>query len=246
MMRAKFFRHRFLVLTSTDRDGLKSHLPSVLNSEMSQTADARHGDWLAGACARIAERVTDSNARAHERPCFLRQQFIGNRRQSCRRCDHLLGVPAVKIEACDFAIGAHCKIAALALCADETMSAVPPHADPLTFLPFNNVAADRIDTSRDFMTRHPRILKPWPETLFDKQIAVANSACLHFHANLTGTRVRYFAFHQFPISAGLGDLRRLHLPNHKILGWFTSLYLPIFKRLFCVGGIVHYHRRCNS
>ena len=95
------------------------------------------------------------------------------------------------------------------------MSAMPAHADALTFLPFRDVAADRIDASRDFMTRHARILKPGPQTLFDEHIAVANAARLHFHANLAGARLRDIAFHQFKISTGFADLRRFHFLIHK-------------------------------
>src|SRR5437870_3348873 len=121
MMRAEFFRQRFFLFTSAERDGLESHLPRILNSEMSQTADAVHGHEFAAARPRMAERIIDSNARAHEGPCFLRRQFIGDRSQSCRRCDHVLGIPAIEVETRDFAIDAHGEIAALALCADETM-----------------------------------------------------------------------------------------------------------------------------
>jgi hypothetical protein len=98
---------------------------------------------------------------------------------------------------------------------------MPAYADALTVLPFRDVAADRIDASSDFMTRHTGILKPGPETLFDDHIAVANAARLHFHANLPSTRLRDSAFHQFPISTGFADLRRLHFHPHKILLWST-------------------------
>jgi hypothetical protein len=72
---------------------------------------------------------------------------------------------AVEIDARSFAIDAHCEIAALARCADEAMSAMPAHADALTFLPFNDVGADRIDATRDFTTRHTGILKSGPHSL---------------------------------------------------------------------------------
>ena len=81
MVRAQFSRQRFLVLASADRHGLESHLPRVLNTEMSQSADAVHGDHIAAARAGIAQRVVDRDARAHERPRFLRRQVVRNRRQ---------------------------------------------------------------------------------------------------------------------------------------------------------------------
>ena len=158
----------------------------------------------------MAERVVDSDARAHERPGFFRRQFIGNHGQHRRRCDQVLGISAIEIDAGDFAIDAHGEIAAPALFAHETMSSMPAHADALTFAPSRDVAADRIDAARDLMTRHPGKLKPRPQTLFNEHIAVANATRLHFHANLPGAWLRDFAFHQFPIPARFADLRRLH------------------------------------
>jgi len=103
------------------------------------------------------------------------------------------------------------------------MSAVPAYADPLTFFPLRDFVADCIDASRNFMTRHTRKLKPRPETFFDDKIAVANTARFHFHANLPRARLRDIAFHQFKISAGFANLRRLHLHPHKMLLSFTKL-----------------------
>src|SRR6266516_3756259 len=143
-MCTQFFRKRLFVLASAERDGIESHLPRILNSEMSQSADAVHGHNFAAARPRIAERVIDRDARAHERPRFLGWQFIRNCGERGRRCDHVFGISAIEIEARDFAIDTHCEIAVPALRADETMSAMPPHADALTFLPFCDAVADRV------------------------------------------------------------------------------------------------------
>jgi hypothetical protein len=91
------------------------------------------------------------------------------------------------------------------------MTAMPAYADALTFFPFRDVAAERIDTSRDFMTRHTRILEPGPQTLFDEHIAVANAARLHFHANLPSAGLRDFAFNYFKRSIRASDLCNTHL-----------------------------------
>jgi len=96
------------------------------------------------------------------------------------------------------------------------MSAVPAYADTLTVLPLRNVAANRIDASGDFMTRHPWILQTGPKSVFDQNVAVANAARLHFHADLAGARFGDFAFHQFKIPAGLADLRRFHFLTHEL------------------------------
>jgi hypothetical protein len=103
------------------------------------------------------------------------------------------------------------------------MSAMPAYADALTLLPFNDISADRIDASADFMTRHTRILNSGPQTLFNEHVAVANAARLHFHADLAGARLRDVAFHQFKIPAGFADLGRLHFRIHKIFPWLTTL-----------------------
>src|SRR5438477_8346158 len=103
---------------------------------MSQAANAVHRYDVAAARSRITERVVNGHACAHERPGFLGWQFIRNRGQRCRRRDHVFSVTTVEIDSGDFAIDAHGEIAALALGADKTMSAMPPHPDSLTFLPF--------------------------------------------------------------------------------------------------------------
>src|SRR5215813_1722217 len=95
-------------------------------------------------------------------PALLRRQCIRDRRRGCSRCDHVLGVSAIEIEACDLAIDAHREIATAALLAHEAMSAMPADPDALAVLPFRNITADCIDPSRDFMTRHPWKLKSGP------------------------------------------------------------------------------------
>src|SRR5438552_579621 len=99
---------------------------------MSEAADAVHRHHIPRARTRMTKRVVDGDARAHERPSFLRWQFIWNRGQHCCRRDHIIGISTVEIDACDLAINAHCEIAAPALFAHKTMSAVPAHADTMT------------------------------------------------------------------------------------------------------------------
>jgi hypothetical protein len=91
---------------------------------------------------------------------------------------------------------------------------MPAYADALTFFPFRDVTADCINASRDFMTRHPGKLKPWPGTFLDENIAVANAARLHFDANLSMVRLGDIALHQFPIAVRLADLCCLHFLIH--------------------------------
>src|ERR1051325_6413200 len=65
------------------------------------------------------------------------------------------------------------------------------------------------------MTRYARILDSGPQAIFDKHIAVANAACFHFHADLSGAWLGNIAFDQFPISVRFSDLRCLGF--HKML-----------------------------
>ena len=189
---------------------------------MSQSADAMHRYQVAAARPGIAERVVDRDARAHERSCFLGRQLTCNQGHCFRRCDHVLGISAIEIEASDFAIHAHGEITTPTRFAYETMSAVPAYADALTFFPLRHIAANRIDASGNFMTRHSWILQTGPKSLFDEHVAVANPARLHFHANLAGARLGNLAFHQFPSATRFADLRRFHFLIHELRrrSWF--------------------------
>src|SRR5437867_2800416 len=216
-MCTEFSRQRFLVPPAANCHCLESHPPCVLNSEMSEPADAVYRYHVAAPGARISQRVVHGDACTHERSRFLRWQFVRNRCHCRRWRNHILGISAVKIDARNLAIDAHSEIAAPALFADEIMSAMPADADALAFFPFRNPVADCIDAPGDLMTGHTRILKSGPQTFFDEHIAVANAACLHFHANLPSARLRDVAFHQFPISARLANLCCLHFRAHKML-----------------------------
>jgi hypothetical protein len=102
------------------------------------------------------------------------------------------------------------------------MPTMPAHANSLTLIPNGDAAANRVDASRDFMTRHTRILNSGPQALFHKHIAVANAAGFHFHADLSGAWLRNVTFHQFPISARFADLRRLHFHIHEVAPYITA------------------------
>src|SRR5438132_2299796 len=147
MMRAKFFGERSFIFSAAERHGLESHFPRVLNPEMSESADALYRDHVTGARARIAQCIENRHARAHEWPGLFRWQFIGNRRQRRSRGDHVLGVTAIEIDAGHLAIGAHRKIAAPTLVADEIVSAMPADTDALSFRPIGHAVADKIDNS---------------------------------------------------------------------------------------------------
>src|SRR4029434_57717 len=193
MMRAELPSECFFVVASVDRHRLEAHPPRVLNAEMSKPADAVNCYYLPYASARVSQRVVDRNASAHAWSCLLGRQFVRNRsKRRCRR-DHVLSVASVEIDPGHLAIDAHREVAAPAWFADETMSAVPACADALPGLPRGDVFADCVDASGDFVTRDARILKPRPQTFFDKRIAVADATRIYLHANLSRSRLRDIA-----------------------------------------------------
>src|ERR1041384_4857129 len=193
MMRAELKSKWFFVVASVDRHCLEAHPPRVLNAEMSKPADAVNGNQLSRACARISQRVVDRDTRAHEWSCFLRRQFVWDGCKNSRRRDHVLSVPSVEIDAGYLAIDTHREVPAPAWFADETVSAMPAHADALSGRPSGNVVADWIDASSYFVTRHARILEPRPQTFLDKSLAVANAASIYLHANLSRSGLWYVA-----------------------------------------------------
>src|SRR6266849_4177785 len=223
MMRAELSRQRLLVVPAIDGDCFKAHPTRVLHSEMAQPPDAMHCDNLSGTRIGIAQFVVDRNARTHEGSCFFGRQFIRNCSQRRRWCDHVLGIPAIKIDARDLSIDTHRKVSTPALFAHKTMSAMPADPNALTSGPRSDVLAHCIDATRDFMTRDARILKPRPETFLDQRIAVANTACLNLHTYFAGTRVRDIALYQLPLPAGLTYLRCFHVRIHKCSSGLITL-----------------------
>src|SRR5689334_18905914 len=161
---------------------------------MSESADPLDRDDVTGTRTGIAQRVVNRHARAHERPRFFRWQFVGNRSQRGRWCDDILSIAAIEIDAGDFAIAAHRKIAAAALLTDKIMPAVPTDANALPFFPTCDAAANCIDMSCDFVAWHARILQAGPQTLLDQRVTVANAARFDFHAHLSGSWLRNVAF----------------------------------------------------
>src|SRR5947209_659756 len=108
---------------------------------MAQSANAVHCDNVTGACTRITQRVVNGNTGTHEWSCFLGGQFVGNRRQRSRRCNHVLSVSTIELDAGDLPINAHCKVTTPALFADETMSTMPSNTNALPFGPCCDVRA---------------------------------------------------------------------------------------------------------
>src|SRR6185436_6738299 len=157
-----------------------------------------------------AQSVEYRDPSTHERPSIFRRQLIGNRGQCGRRSNHVLGITAIEIDACDLAIDAHREIPSPALFAMKAMPAVPADANALILCPSGHAGAESVDAPCNFMARHTWILKARPQAVFYEHIAMANAARLNLYPHLSGAWLWDFAFHQFPVSACFADLRRLH------------------------------------
>src|SRR5258708_15561985 len=122
MMRAKFFRERFLVLAASDAHGFKAHLRGKLDAQMPKATEAENGDQISGARAAVAQRIESSDAGAQQRPRIHGGKRIGNQRELRGGRQHEFGVATVAREARDLAaLAAGHKIAAAARIAMAAM-----------------------------------------------------------------------------------------------------------------------------
>jgi hypothetical protein len=90
------------------------------------------------------------------------------------------------------------------------MSTMPADAHAFALFPIRDSVTNKIDNSGDFVARHPRIFEPWPQTVFDENVAMANSARFNFYANLSATWLWNVALDDFKISTGFADLCGFH------------------------------------
>src|SRR6185369_2592502 len=115
LMSAQLLRECLFVVTAIDCDSLKSHLPCVLNSEMAETADAVNCHHVSSASTRVAQRVVNCDAGAHEWSGFFCWNFVRNRRNRICRRDHVFGVTSIEIDTSHFAIDTHREVSATTL-----------------------------------------------------------------------------------------------------------------------------------
>src|SRR5215813_1062583 len=210
-MSTQFAGQRFFVSATPDPHGAKTHLPCVLNAQMTQTANALYRYQIASPRACIAERVVHRDAGAKERGRLVRRQVVRKRRHGFSRGHHVLGIAAVKAEPSDFLKLAEDEVAAPAGITHKAVAAMPAHPHTLTRLPVGYTFAHRIHVPSDLMTWHARIVQARPETVFHHHIAVADAASFDFDAHLSASGLRDFAFNEFKGTIGASDLYDTHL-----------------------------------
>src|SRR2546423_1694582 len=143
--------------------------------------------------------------------------------------DHVIGVAAVVGDAGDLPPLAGEEVAAAARLTVPAVAAVPADADTLPLGPVRDARADRVNDSRDFMSRHARVLNARIAALFRQRVAVADAAGLDLDAHLSGNRLRDFALDEFKRAVRLTDLHDTHLRHsssrriHILLtGWSST------------------------
>ena len=209
-LRAEFSGQRCFVPTATDRNGTKAHLARVLNTQVTQPADALNSYQVAPTRSGIAQRVVNSDACAKQRGSLVGRQVIGNRGHGLGGRDHVFGVTAIEAEAGDLAKLAKKEVATAAGIAFEAVSAMPTYAHTLARLPVGYVRSNRVDAPGDLMPRHARILDSRPESFFHQSIAVADAACFDLDPHLPASGLRDRALDHFKIFSRFADLHGFH------------------------------------
>jgi hypothetical protein len=90
------------------------------------------------------------------------------------------------------------------------VAAVPTDADTLAFAPFRHSGAQFIHNACDFMPWNAGVGDSWPRAFDDKRIAVANTTCLHFNANLPWTGLGNRSLDDLKTGSASGYLGRFH------------------------------------
>src|SRR5882762_5565492 len=177
---------------------------------MAQSADALHGDEIAGTRARVAERIENGDAGTEQRRGFGSGEFFRDRSHRLSGGHHVFLVAAVVSDSGDFFVLAVNKVAAAAGIAGEIMTAVPSDADALAGLPVRYVGADGVDAAGDLVSGNARILDAGPIAFLYERVAVADAAGLDFDPDLVAGGIGNVSLDEFEITAGLADLDSFH------------------------------------
>jgi hypothetical protein len=143
------------VFAATNCDRAETHLASVLNTEMAQTADALYRDQVTSSGPGIAQRIEDGDASTKQWRGLVSMQVV--RHGGYRLCgyNHVFGVASIEVDGRDFLELTESELAPPACVAPKAMSAVPTDSDALTGLPLTDVGTHGIDLPGNFVARHP-------------------------------------------------------------------------------------------
>jgi hypothetical protein len=206
----KFSRQCLFVRASADRDCSKTHLASVLNPQMTKTANALHGHQVARTSSCVSQRIKNCDAGADQRTSFIGGQGVWYCRNRFGRSNHVLGIAAIEANPSDLRGLAINKVAAPAWIALETVTAVPTNADTPAWFPKRHVWADRVNATSYFVPRDAWIFNSRPMPFFYQYIAVADAAGLDLNTHLPTARLRDRTLNHLKISSRAAYLDSFH------------------------------------
>ena len=150
---------RFLARSARQGDCVKAHLPRILHPEMTEAADAEHGDRIAPLSAAVAQRVVGRHARAEKWTRLFGRQSLGYAGRRLPRYSDVVGPAAVVRDPRDLLFDTVEKVAGSAGIALEAMTSVPADTDPVTNLPGRHALANGVDAAGDLVARNARKLE---------------------------------------------------------------------------------------
>ena len=196
-----FFARRFFIFSSSDGESAEAHLAGILDSQMAESADALNCYQIAGARARVAERVENRDAGAQQWRGLGGGKFFRNGGYRFGGHDHVFLITAVVTDAGNLFVLAVDEIAAAAGIAGEVVAAVPSDSDALAGFPVGNVGADSVDAAGDFVSGDSWILDAGPIAFLYERVAVADAAGFDFNSDL--------------VSAGLGNVSSRRVRSYR-------------------------------
>src|SRR5206468_667422 len=196
--------------TAPDGRHVIAKFVSELDAQVTQAADALHGDEIAGQRTAVAKSVVGGNSGVEQGRGFDVTEAIRDRHQSFHWGQHVFLISAVIADAGDLHAPAIAKISAPAFAAGIVVAAVPADAHTLTFLPGRNSSAHFINHARHFVSGNARILNSRPQAFFDEHVAVADATGLYLNAHLPRIGLRDRTLDDLEIRSRFGNLRHLH------------------------------------
>jgi hypothetical protein len=113
------------------------------------------------------------------------------------------------------------------LIADEIMATVPAHAHSIAYFPSRDALSQSVKMASDFVARDTWILQARPQTLFYKDIAVADPTSLDLYTHLAWARFGDTAFNQLKIAAWLVNLSDFHFCIHVFVSIAGEVLTPL-------------------
>src|SRR5262249_11934412 len=179
-----------------------TELRRELDPEVAEPAEPEDGDGVTAACERMPERIEGGDAGAHERPCLRIRQPCRHARQRLTARDHVLGVSTVRTDAADQLVPAGDERPLPARLADEVVPAVPPHPDPVSWLPALHPGTDPVDDTDHLVSRHPGKLQTRELPALHEAVAVTDSAGGDPDLHLSRSGRRSLSRDEFEIRTG--------------------------------------------